>query len=122
MGAQRAAWTIAFNSECATASGVEHAVTMLDLMKAFEKLSHALIILAAVKRGYNLVVLRLSLAAYRMQRVVGIDGVYAIIARATCGITAGSGFATTELRLLLLDVDRSVATLWPVRLTPYVDD
>ena len=42
---------------------------------------------------------------------------------ACCGITAGSGFATVELRALLLDVIDSTYVLWPsVRLVLMVDD
>ena len=59
---------------------------------------------AAVKHDFNLWVLRLSLAAYRLARAVGINGMYSRCIVAARGIAAGSGFATTELRLLLLDV------------------
>ena len=59
---------------------------------------------AAVRRGYPLALLRMALQAYRMERAVGINGTYAKAARSTRGITAGSGLATTELRLLLMDV------------------
>ena len=43
---------------------------------------------------------------------------------ATCGITAGSGTATTELRLLLQEVIELILEEWgtEVGLTLYVDD
>jgi hypothetical protein len=42
---------------------------------------------------------------------------------AICGITAGSVFATTELRILLIDVVDSTYKIWPtIGLTLYVDD
>ena len=50
---------------------------MLDLVKAFELIPHHHIILAAIKHRYPLYLLRLSLAAYRLPRTVGIEGVYA---------------------------------------------
>ena len=54
---------------------------------------------------------------------VGIDGIYSRCIVAVLGITAGSGFATTELRLLLLDVIESTYVLWAnVQLTLYVED
>ena len=102
---------------------MQYAQSLLDLVKAFEKLPHHLIIAAAIKHGYDLWVIRLSLAAYRMPRTVGIDGAFSRIVIAVCGITAGSGFATSELRLLMIDVVSSVARAWPiVEITLYVDD
>ena len=98
MGAQRAAWTVAFRAEAAALSAQEHAVALLDLVKAFERVPHHLLAVAAARKGYPLVLLRLSLAAYRMQRVIGIEGVFSRLLIATRGITAGSGTATTELR------------------------
>jgi hypothetical protein len=39
------------------------------------------------------------------------------------GITAGSGFATSELRLLFLDLIINIVTFWPLaQLVLYVDD
>ena len=77
---------------------------MFDLVKAFENIPHDLLIAAAIKHGYCLVSLRLSLEAYRMERSIGMDGAYSRLIVAVLGITAGSGFATCELRLLMLDV------------------
>ena len=86
----------------------------LDLVKAFEKVPHRHVVRAAIRHGYNLTVLRLSLAAYRLPRRIGIDNMYSRSVIATGGITAGSGFATTELRLLLLDVVDATYIMWPM--------
>ena len=80
----------------------------LDLVKAFESIPHHLLVQAAAARGYSLVVLQLSLAAYRLWRVIGIDGAFSRKVRATRGITAGSGFGTSELRVLLQGVVEKV--------------
>ena len=126
MGAQRAAWVAAFSAESAKLEGVEHAQTLIDLVKAFEKIPHHLVVKAARKHGYPLKLLRLSLAAYRLQRSIGIEGKYSRCITATRGITAGSGFATSELRLLLTDMLYAVQGRWPeeqgVNVTLYVDD
>jgi hypothetical protein len=123
MGAQRAAWTVAFRAEAAALSAQEHAVALLDLVKAFERVPHHLLAVAAARKGYPLVLLRLSLAAYRMQRVIGIEGVFSRLLVATRGITAGAGMATTELRLLLIDVIIVADRNWPLaQLVLYVDD
>ena len=104
MGAQRAAWCTAFTAEAAALNGDEHGLSLMDLVKAFETVPHHMLVEAAKLRGYPLRLLRLSLQAYRLQRVVGIDGAYSKRIRATRGTTAGSGSATTELKALLLDL------------------
>ena len=74
MGAQRAAWIVSFRAEAATLDGAEHAIALLDLVKAFERIPHHLVAAAAARRGYSVVLLRLSLAAFRLRRVVGAEG------------------------------------------------
>ena len=74
MGAQRAAWAAAFTAENARHGGDEHAQALIDLVKAFEKIPHALLVKAAAKHNFPLRLLRLSLAAYRLQRAIGIGG------------------------------------------------
>ena len=106
MGAQRAAWLEAFNTETAALNDLEHAQVLLDLTKAFETVSHQALIDAATKRGYPLDLLRMALQAYRMERAVGINGTHAQAARGSRGITAGSGLATFQLRLLLMCLTR----------------
>ena len=100
MGAQRASWEAAFMAEIAALQCRDHAQALLDLVKAFETVPHDLLVEAAKAKGYSVMLLRLSIAAYRLQRSIGIDGVFSKFMRATRGITAGSGFATSELRLL----------------------
>ena len=56
--------------------------------------------------------LRLCLASYRIKRSIGIEGVYSNTVVATRGITAGSGTATTELKLLLLPLMRMLKQQW----------
>ena len=59
--------------------------------------------------GYPLRLLRLSLAVYSLERVIRIEGVVSKHMLATWGITAGSGFATTEMRLVFIRVvDRAL--------------
>ena len=125
MGAQRASWEAAFAAEMAGLSKIAHFQALLDLVKAFETIPHDLLVIAAGQKGYSMVILRLSLAAYRLWRSVGIDGVFSRRVRAVRGITAGSGFATSELRLLLQGVVERVQKNWSpskVGLKLYVDD
>ena len=123
MGAQRAAWHASFAAEDAARSGEHFAQSLLDLVKAFEMIPHHHVAAAAKKHGYSLWLLRLSLASYRLPRAVGIEGIYSRVIVASRGITAGSGFATTELRVLLLDVIDNTYVLYPsIDLAVYVDD
>ena len=123
MGAQRAAWVAAFQAEAAACDQLSHVTALLDLVKAFERIPHAHLVRAARRHGYSLVVLRLSLAAYRLGRAVGVEGIFSRILVATRGITAGSGFATTELRVLLGTVVEVASKCWPqADLKLYVDD
>ena len=92
-------------------------------MKAFEKIPHHRVVEAAQKHGYCLWTLRLSLAAYRANRTLVIDGACSRLMQATRGITAGSGFATEELCCLMLDVCDDAVRIYPcVGLALYVDN
>ena len=124
MGAQKAAWQAAFVAEAACVAKNDHIQSLLDLVKAFETVPHHILAAAAGPRSYCKILLRLSLAAYRLQRTIGIDGVFSRQLRATRGITAGSGFATSELRLLLLGTILELHIRWGATLTVklYVDD
>jgi len=123
MGAQRAAWQAAFRAENAALCGGRHAQALLDLVKAFETVSHAVLVRAAARHGFSPWLLRMSLAAYRLPRAVGMDGAYSRLIVASRGITAGSVFATTELRVVLLDAIDITCARWPsMSLSVYVDD
>ena len=124
MGAQKAAWQASYTAEAASLAGEDHAQALLDLIKAFETVPHAVLVAVARHLNYPIRLLKLSIAAYRLRRSVGIDGAYSATVQATRGITAGSGFATTELRVLLLDLVVLLKARWPIILTIklYVDD
>eukprot|EP00973_Karenia_brevis_P030846 4254122-Karenia_brevis.AAC.1 len=119
-----ASWQAAFLAEAACLGGDDHAQVLLDLVKAFETVPHRVIVSAARAKGYPIALIRLSLAAYRLRRSIGIDGVYSRLIVATRGITAGSGFATSELRVLLLDMMEAIQLRWAGVLVAklFVDD
>ena len=73
---------------------VEYVQTLLDLIKAFDKVPLWLIVREAVALGYPLKILRLSIATYQLMRVIRIGKVVSKAVYAITGITAGSGFAT----------------------------
>ena len=123
-GADIAAWKQAFRAE--TAVQVQNSCylqVLLDLVKAFDRVPHHVLVREAVALGFPLWVLRLSMAAYRMPRVVRIEGVVSRIVLPLRGITAGSGLATTEMRILLIRVvDRACVMYKTITPTLFVDD
>ena len=123
-GADVAAWKQSARAEAAAAiDDSDYAIALLNMVKAFERVPHDILVRHAVKNGYDLWLLRLSLAAYLLGRAVGIHGVFSVLLFASRGITAGSTFATAELRLLLIDLLDEVSRAFPlVTLAVYVDD
>ncbi len=123
-GADVAAWKQAARAELAhTLPGIEYGQALLDLVKAFERVPHHVLVREAVRLGYNLWVLRLALAAYRLGRVLRVHGAISWVVYALRGITAGSGLATTEMRVLLIHIVDSACVLYPaVTPTLFVDD
>ena len=124
MGAQRAAWEEAMMAEAAALQHLDLLQMLYDLVKAFETVPHDILVECARECGYNLTILRLSLAAYRLVRSLGVEGVFSRLIQASRGITAGSGFATTELRVLLHKMMLQIRAKWGDRLRSklYVDD
>ena len=112
MGAQKASWQEAFTIEAAKLAGLEHARALLDLVKACGTIPHWVLVEAAKIKGYPIAILQLSLAAYRLARTIGVDGVYSRLIIATRGITTGFGFATSELRVLMLDFVIALQARW----------
>jgi hypothetical protein len=124
-GADVAAWKQAARAEHAAIqkNTTAYAQALLDLVKAFERVQHYQLVRAARKLGYPMWILRLSIATYRMPRVVRIGQVVSYVQRATRGITAGSGFATTEMKLVMIPiVDEAVEQYKQVEPTLFVDD
>ena len=106
MSATVAARKQGFRAELAAASGrsVNHCEALLDLVKAFDMVPRWVLIREGLDLGYPLWLLRLSLATYRMKRVIRVRKVVSGEVRAFRGMTAGSGFATTEMRLAMINL------------------
>ena len=123
-GANVAAWKQAARAELAAAvPGAEYGQVLLDLVKAFERIPHHILVREAIRLGYCLWVLRLALAAYKLARVIRVDGVVSFLVFPIRGITAGSGLATTEMRIIMIDIVDSACLVWPgVTPTLFVDD
>ncbi|HUU62073.1 MAG TPA: reverse transcriptase domain-containing protein, partial [Acidimicrobiia bacterium] len=123
MGAHVAVWKQAARAELAAVVGTDYALVLLDLVKAFERVPHDVVQREAKKLGYPMWLLRLSFATYRLGRVLRVGNVVSTVVVAARGITAGSGFATTELRIMMIDVVDAALKVYPtVSPTLYVDD
>ena len=73
--------------------------------------------------GYPLWMLRLSIATYQLPRTLRVGKVCSGLLVAIRGITAGSGLATTEMRLIMLrKVERALTLHRTVVPTLFVDD
>ena len=124
-GANVAAWKQAMTAQLAATqmNEVEYASAYLDLVKAFDRVPLWLLIREAIALRYPLILLRLLVATYLLQRVLRIGKVVSYTLVAWRGITAGSGFATTEMRLILIRCIDAALILYPqVTPTLFVDD
>lgn len=106
MGADVAAWKQAARAELADTAQhkIGYAQALLDLVKAFDRIPHWLIVREAIALDYPLWFIRLSLQAYKLKRVIKVRKVVSKEVQASRGITAGSGTATTEMRLVMIRI------------------
>ena len=121
-GADVASWIQASLLENAAAARLASAASLIDLVKAFERVPHQQLVAEGLHWDYPMWILRLTIAAYRLGRRISIGGIVSGMIFALRGITAGSVTATTELRLLLLRALDGLVAASPVPLQVYVDD
>ena len=124
-GANVAAWKQAARAELAATMRhkVGYAQVLLDLVKAFDRIPHWLLIREAIALEFPLWHLKLAIATYKLTRVLRIGATISDEVVAVQGITAGSGSACTEMRLCMIRiVDRAWAVCPMVTPTLFVDD
>ena len=103
-GGQVVAFQQAARAEADAKYQAAYAQSLLDLVKAFDNVPHWVLVREAKALGYSLRILKLSLLTYLMPRTLRVGQVYSAILLAMRGITAGSGTATTEMRILMIHV------------------
>ena len=122
-GSTIAAWKQAARAELARASGEDYVQILLDLVKAFERIPYRVLLREAKRLGYPLRLLRLAIATYRLSRSVRVGDAMSDLVVAIRGIVAGSGTATTEMRIVMVDIVDAALTFCPhVVPTLFVDD
>jgi hypothetical protein len=99
------------------------AAVLWDTKQAFENVRRDELVKAAVKFGYPLRWLRLSLASYQWPRILIMEHAAGRTVRAQVGIGAGAMSATYELHLYMLAMLHAYTQAFPsVGLTVHVDD
>ena len=125
MGANVVAWKQATRAELATTATfrIGYAQALLDLVKAFDRIPHWLIVREAIELGFPLWFVKLSLETYKLTRVIRIQQVVSHEVRAVRGITTGSGSACTEMKLVMIRIILKASEAHPT-VTPccFVDD
>ena len=122
-GSTVAAWKQAARAELARASNESYVQILLDLVKAFERIPYRVLLREAKRLGYPLRLLRLAIATYRLARTVRVGEAMSDLVEAIRGIVAGSGTATTEMRVVMVDIVDAALTLFlEVVATLFVDD
>jgi len=116
-------WRHAVSQEAATLGGEEAAGLLWDLVKYYESVPFALLLDEALATDFPLMVLRLCIKAYQFARWVSLFGMVEKGVRATRGIIAGCGGATTLVKLASLRRLLAVSILHPeAPLDVFVDD
>ena len=87
MGSTVAAWKQGFRVELTTESGwtVNYCEALLDLVKAFDYVPHWVLIRESRPLGYTFWLLRLSIATYKMSRVLRVRKVVSGLVWAVMG-------------------------------------
>ena len=110
--------------ESATVDGLVSGATLMDLAKAFERISLHHVWAAGLRHRFPLIVLRLMLGAFAFARTLSWKGALSEKVHTLSAVLAGGGFAQVALFLVLVDpLDRIQATYTiGVTLCLYVDD
>ena len=122
-GSTVAAWKQSLRAEFAAATHARYAQLLLDLVKAFERIPYRVLLREANRLRYPLRLIRLAIATYKLPRVIRVGNAVSDLVWAVRGIVAGSGLATTEMRLVMVDiVDKALEVHMTVVPTLFVDD
>jgi len=84
-GADVAAWKQAAVAEMAASASLQYCCVLLDLVKAFDNVPYDWLVRQGARCQYDMWLLSLSIAAYRLGRVLCINGVCSIAVVASRG-------------------------------------
>ena len=113
-GADVAAWKQAARAEYARAIHTYYGQVLLDLVKAFDRIPFHVLAREARRHEYPMWLVRLAIATYKLQRSVRVGEAYSDAVMATRGLTAGSGTATTEMKMVMINIISCAITAYPM--------
>ena len=121
--AQSAVWKAALESEAAAARGEDSGSTLIDLVKAYERVKLEHVWRAGVRMNFPKVILKLMLESFAFERILKIGDAYSEGVFSLSAILAGGKYATDALFLVLVGPMDDLAILYPsVSLCTFVDD
>ena len=110
-------------AEIARAQGLQSGSTLLDMTKCYEKVRHDILLAACKRAGFPVVLVRLCIAVYSGPRALNLGGVMSAVTVVGTSIVAGCTFATTLLRVALLQCfDIASVMFKDVSFYIYIDD
>ena len=116
-------WRQALSAEYAVEVGQSSGTGLIDMHRAYEMVSHKQLVQNARRYGFNLRLLRFTLATYCMARVIQFRQIATEFVQVAGTLVAGCSHATTLLRLCLMGALDTVAQKWPsADLAVVVDD
>ncbi len=117
-------WTQAARQEAGTAKGEAAGMVLEDLASFYETIDRDLLAQEAAALNFPLDIVRASMAAYGLPRMVALHGRLAREVHPRRGVIAGCTFATTYVRVFMLRaLDRAVKEMPDgVSLDVYIDD
>ena len=118
-----AVWRAAVLAEAAAGDGMESATNLQDMTRFYERIDHGLLAKRALQANFDPKILRVCLQAYRGPRFVrGLCQVAPGVA-AHRGIPAGCPFATTFVRIYVMQLADEFCAEHPhINLDVFVDD
>ena len=118
-----AVWAQAFDAEHSKSIGLDSLSSMLDLGKAYERVTHRGLVAACRRHGSPLRRLKLLLSVYGGRRRLCVGRWKTDAIKVGLSIIAGCGFATSLLRVVLLSPLDALLRCWgSLKLYVAVDD
>lgn len=118
------AWKQAARAELTNTAtfSVGYGQALLDLVKAFDRIPHRLLVREAIDLGYPLWFIRLSLETYKLKRVIRVKKVASHQVQAHRGNPVGRVTATTKMKLAIRIILRAHQYSSHVNPPCFVDD
>jgi hypothetical protein len=115
-------WKQTVLGEFSTLFGRGFATLLLDIVKAFEAISHRILAAQAIKHNFQTGLLRWLLSLFQQPRSICYQGLLTSPVSASCSIVPGSSHADLLMRLMIQPVITMIRTRWPYSCVSVVVD